>query len=55
MHGFLVGHFLAHELLAIHFHNLVTSQESGTFSGTVLDDTLYVDGVFADHELNTYT
>lgn len=55
MHGLLVGHFLAHELLAIYFHDLVTSQEASTLCRAVLDDSLNVDGVFTDHELDAYS
>ena len=51
MHGFLVGDFLAHELLAVDFHDFVASQESGTLGRTVLDDALHVDGVFANDKL----
>ena len=54
VHGLLIGHHLAHKLLAIHIHNLVAGQQTRLLCRSVLDDVLHVDGVLTDGKLNTY-
>ena len=54
VHRFLIGHLLAHEGLVVHHHNLVACQDASPLGGAVLDDTLHMDGIFADDELNPH-
>ena len=54
MHGFLVGHDLADERLAVNTYDLVTSEHTGTFGWTVAYDVLHMYGVLTYGELNAY-
>ena len=55
MHSFFVRHNLSNEEAVVDGHDFVACQQSGSFSRSVLDDTLHVDGVFANDKLNAYT